>query len=806
MVLFAFAWPASSRLNLDRSLQKMFSPDDPTRIGFEFLQEKFGVAELVVFAYRDDCLWQADGEGLKRLQQIRERIEKLPGIATAMDLSKMDGMLAKLSNPLSIFNTSKTQGVHPLLEERNLLAQKFKMLFEGQTHSSSSNLVAIACLIARNQTSRETSNTISRMREVGDALPADFGVSAAMLVGQPVMVEEGFEAIEADGLRLGIFSSISLSLLILIGFRSLRWALLTVAIVQWSLVVTRALLVWMAWDLTMVSSMLSSIVTVIGVATTMHWMVGFQDAMRSGQNPEQALASSMRNLWRPIFWACITDAIGFASLSFAKVGPVQDYGCMMALASLVVLVGIFCLLPTIAILPLGHSRWITCLGLSERLATVPGDSLLKGLLARTLEFAIRRRSMVTVAAVVLGLVSVLGTLRLQVETDFIKNFRNDAPLVVAYQSIENELGGAGVWDIVLPAPLVLDQKYLDSVLELERKITSLQVPDKQHAPKKERDDKVHEDQVAVGENGLRLSLVMSFADADAAARESVLLGNLSIEDRLFGMRNAMGSFVDTLITKPQDGERYLRIILRSREQSNAEQKEQLIQKVRELVAQTLRSEDWQFARDGRDSDRSAKSVSGYYVLLSELVRSVVADQWRCFAVASIGIWLAMAYALRSPLLATLAVLPNALPSLCILGFMGWMEIRVNLGAAMIAAVSMGLSVDSSLHYLMRFQTARLAGASVRDALVAAQSEIGVALGLSTGALVVGFGSLATSDFLPTVAFGTTAAISMLGGLLGNLIQLPGLVHLFVSCPTSKFATHKREARERTDSTVGQDKR
>jgi hypothetical protein len=391
---------------------------------------------------------------------------------------------------------------------------------------------------------------------------------------------------------------------------------------------------------------------------------------------------------------------------------------------------------------------------------------------------------------------------LQVETDFIKNFRNDAPLVVAYQSIENELGGAGVWDIVLPAPLVLNQKYLDSVLELERQIASLQVPDKQQGLEKQKDPMVREDQEAVEGNGLRLSLVMSFADADAAARESVLLGNLSIEDRLFGMRNVMGSFVDTLITKPQDGERYLRIMLRSREQSNAEQKEQLIQKVRELVAQTLQSEEWQFARNGQDFDRSAKSVSGYYVLLSELVRSVVADQWRCFAVASIGIWLAMAYALRSPLLATLAVLPNALPSLCILGFMGWMDIRVNLGAAMIAAVSMGLSVDSSLHYLMRFQTARLAGASVRDALVVAQSEIGVALGLSTCALVVGFGSLATSSFLPTVAFGTTAAISMLGGLLGNLIQLPALVSLFVSSPNSEFASHKREAKEYTDSTAG----
>lgn len=766
LLLFAFAWPASERLNLDRSLVKMFSPEDPTRVGFEFLQEKFGVAELIVFAYRDPQLWNADGSGLKRLQQIRERIEKVPGVATAMDLSKMDSMLAKLDQPFSIFNFGKGPGPNPLLDEGNKLAQKFKLLFEGQTHSKSSDLVAIACLISQNQTTLETSKTILRLREVGQALPVDFDVSAGMMVGQPVMVEEGFEAIEADGVRLGIFSSISLSLLILIGFRSLRWALLTVAIVQWSLVVTRALLVWLSWDLTMVSSMLSSIVTVVGVATTMHWMIGFQNAMRSGQTAEQALTTSMRNLWRPIFWACITDAIGFASLSFAKVGPVQDYGCMMALASLVVLVGIFVLLPTLAILPLGSSRLLMWLGLSETLASVPGDFVLQRFLGMTLEFAIKRRTWMVASAFFLGVVSILGTLRLQVETDFIKNFKDDAPLVVAYQSIENELGGAGVWDIVLPAPLVLDQKYLDAVLELERKIMDLRVP-------------VNSRKTEFEESELRLNQVLSFADLDAAARESALLGKLSIEDRLFGMRNVMGSFVDTFVSKSQGGGRYLRVMLRSREQSNAEQKETLIQQVRLLVDQTLQSQTWQFSRLKQDSGRTEIHVSGYYVLLSELVRSVISDQWRCFGLASLGIWLAMAYALRSPLLATLAILPNALPSLCILGFMGWFGIRVNLGAAMIAAVSMGLSVDSSLHYLMRFQTAVKQGASVRKALVIAQSEIGMALGLSTCALVVGFGSLVSSSFLPTVAFGTTAAISMLGGLMGNLIQLPALVSLFV---------------------------
>ena len=82
----------------------------------------------------------------------------------------------------------------------------------------------------------------------------------------------------------------------------------------------------------MVSSMLASIVTVIGVATTMHWMLGYQRLSSRGADPESALQDSMRQLRRPIVWACITDAIGFLSLTFAKVGPVQDYGWMMALS------------------------------------------------------------------------------------------------------------------------------------------------------------------------------------------------------------------------------------------------------------------------------------------------------------------------------------------------------------------------------------------------------------------------------------------------------------------------------------------
>lgn len=770
--LLIVAWPGSQRLRFDRSLHRMFAPNDPTRTDFEFLQSKFGVSDLVVFAYRDEKLWVKDGTGLKRLQRIRERIEAVPGVRIAMDLSKIDQMLGQLDQPFAIFGSLQGGGTrHILLDEDIAIANEFKAIFEGQTHSRQGTLVAIACLLSHtNQITIANKETLLNLRRIGDSL-ADEGLENGMLVGQPVMVEEGFDEIEQDGKRLSIVSTISLALFILVGFRSFRWAIISIGVVQWSLIVTRGLLESLAWDLTMVSSMLASIVTVIGVATTMHWMLGYQRAMKSQANPEVALQVSMQGLWRPIVWACITDAIGFASLAFAKVGPVQDYGCMMAIASLVVLVGIFVLVPTMALLPLAPKRFAKSLGVSYELFQIPGDEPLRQCLLWFLKWVNRWPVAVASAAMLIFIFAVLGSLRLKVETDFIKNFRSDAPLVVAYRAVENELAGAGVWDVILPAPKFLSQSYLDLVTALEAKLLTLEVP---------------------GVMPLRLTKVMSFADADHASRSSPILVRLSIEARLIAMRQVMGSFVDTLITRPVDEQRFLRIMLRSREQAEAAQKEQLIADVRRTVEAAIRCEEWMALFGSRvaagPSRKSGSTlqiepigskavVSGYYVLLSQLVSSVVADQWRCFAVATIGIWIAMALALRSPWMALLTILPNALPSFCILGWMGWTGMPVNLGAAMIAAVSMGLSVDSSLHYLIRFQCLRRDGQSFQAALIASQSEIGMAILLSTFALVLGFGSLATSNFLPTVVFGITASISMMGGLLGNLVVLPALLSL-----------------------------
>ena len=97
---------------------------------------------------------------------------------------------------------------------------------------------------------------------------------------------------------------------------------------------------------------------------------------------------------------------------------------------------------------------------------------------------------------------------------------------------------------------------------------------------------------------------------------------------------------------------------------------------------------------------------------------------------------------------------------------------------MIAAVSMGLSVDSSIHYLDSFLRARSRGLTVGDALAEVQSSVGRAMIFSTIALIIGFSVLCTSEFVPTIYFGALVSLAMLGGLLGNLVVLPLLLGWF----------------------------
>src|SRR4029077_20883494 len=190
-------------------------------------------------------------------------------------------------------------------------------------------------------------------------------------------------------------------------------------------------------------------------------------------------------------------------------------------------------------------------------------------------------------------------------------------------------------------------------------------------------------------------------------------------------------------------ERRMRIVLRARERQPAEIKEKLIRTV-EVLAQN------EFDPDHRAPPAKA---TGLFVLLTYIVESLLGDQWVCFGWGAVGIIGMMTIAYRSLRIGLISLVPNLLPIVFVVGTMGWLDLPINIGTAMISSVSMGLTVDASIFYISSFRRMQNAGMDFSSALRATQHEIGRALIYSNAALILGFLVLTLSHFIPLVYFG-----------------------------------------------------
>ncbi len=758
VVLAAFAYFPARNLDFDRSIENMFADDDPLLPPYRKLKEKFGGNEIVMVVYVDPRLLDEDGSGIKDLETISGRLKKIDGVRGVLSLSEISRVLDKIRS-MDPFKPPPT--LPSIIDPNSFLGKNYRQLFEGYTHGADGETVAVVCMLEpENEAAVPRRVTIDALRAESERL------NEGRIVGEPVMVVDGFAYIEEDGRRLGIATTILLAVTIILCFRSLRWVLIPVAVVQFTLLITKAVLVWSRLPLSMVSSMLTAIVTVVGIATVVHIIVRFREARSTGLSPRDSLARAGALLIVPVFWACVTDAVGFSSLLFAQVGPVQDFGLMMAIGSLLVLVSVALLLPGMALLGSFDTdpqrAW--------------GERFLDVQLGRLVGWVEKAPAAVGAVAVIVVAAAVTGTAWLDVETDFTKNFvddpRDERDIVSSYQFVESNLGGAGVWDVILPAPHYLDAGYLSRVRRLEGRLRAIRFEN------------------ARSETGEpALTKVISVADADEATKVGPILSALGPSMRLKRMSEEIPTFFDAMLSaiESKNAPRHLRIMLRAKERQPAAQKLWLIDEVRRVIDDELAQPDWQpfFASllpPPPDDAKPPAEVTGFFVLLTNLIKSMVRDQWICFGVASAGIALMMLIAFRSVVLALVALVPNVLPILMVLGLMGWLglvfeNVKINMGAAMIAAVSIGLSVDSSIHYITSFRRARKAGKSVRDALAEVQQTVGRAMVFSTLALIVGFTVLCWSSFVPTIYFGVLVSLAMLGGLFGNLLVLPLLLQL-----------------------------
>jgi hypothetical protein len=725
LVMAALAVGPSLRLEFDRSLEGLFTVGDQRLVSYTEDKDAFGASETGIVAYEDPELLTSIG--LERLERLHAKLEEVSGVESVFSLAK-----ARLAGaPLS------SRSLRQHLEKKTVSAAELRdellgcELYRGRMLSADGKTTVLLVSFAAGEAEiAGRADTIESIRAICDSHKPH-----AVLAGGPVLVNDVYEHLAQDGRTLGVASSVVLAIVIAILFRNIRWIVLPLAVVHLTLIWTKALLVVSGTRLSMVSSPLVALVTVIGTATVVHVTIRFREE-RATHEPAEALRRTLIHIGPAIFWTCLTTAVGFSSLLASRVAPVASFGGMMTLGAALVFVAAMGLLPAGVLL----GRY----GTDPKRA--PGERLVAAILNQIVAAVERHPWRVVVGGLGLLALTSIGIFRLEVATEFDENFRKTSPIVESYHFIIDRMETTETVDLLIDVPELSGNElgqFLDDIRQLQAELI--------------------EEQGVVGT--LSIMDVLDFitgTDKERASTatwlQAVAIENMSAAHRLQVLRVLQPELVRGFWNQDRG---VMRIIVYAGEVRGTKEKLSLIAAI-----------------ESRARERFPEArVAGVAILLTFLVKSLLADQWITFGLAVVAIIVMLMLAFRNWRLGLIALVPNAAPILIVIGVMGWAGLKVNVATAMLASVSMGIAVDFSIHYLYRFQHELLAGKTFNEAIRDAHNSVGLAMVLANIALIAGFSTLVISEFMPTVHFGVLVSVAMLGGLVGNLVSLPLLLRL-----------------------------
>ncbi|RMG10736.1 MAG: hypothetical protein D6731_16880 [Planctomycetota bacterium] len=574
--------------------------------------------------------------------------------------------------------------------------------------------------------------------------------------GVPAIVVAMVEAIEGD---LRVFSLAVAGFLVAfltLVFRRARWVLLP-------LLATGATVVWTLWcmeafgkRITVITSNVPALLLVLGLAHSIHMIVRYRELLV--RLPEATSSVRVRAMVRSLVLPCLftatTTCAGFLSLVFAGSRPIIDFGLFMALGVLLAFVLSFVFLPA-ALLVLPRSPD----GRLERSGRAL-EALARGSLAH--------RRWVLGAALLLALGSALGVARLDVEARFIDYFSPDSPIHKGLTYIDRNLGGTSGLEVVLSAPSeagAFGPRHRDN---LDRAAAFAEwLAGRPHVG------------VVMSFTGLVDEVRKVFPAADRGQAALFVANNLPAdllrpylvleETELAGRRYAPYSAV--------------RITARLRETDPDLDRGATLRAVRAHLAEA-------FPPGGAVE----AEVTGMFVLYANMLQSLVGSQAKTSLTALAVIFLMLAVLFRSLAAAALALIPNALPIVFVLGAMGWSGIPLDMATVMIASVSLGIGVDCAIHYLFRYREEVALDGDISAALRRSHASIGTSILYTSLTTVVGFSVLAVSNFRPNAYFGIFTGFAMVAALFAMLTVLPVLIFAFRPFRRELHAGRARAAR------------
>lgn len=587
------------------------------------------------------------------------------------------------------------------------------------------------------------------------------------LGGVSMIADDMISFIKADlkGFGLGVF----FLLVVMLGFifRRIRWVVLPMLCCFLSVIAMMGILGTFGWEVTVISSNFISLQLIITLAIVVHLIVRYREYLRKNPDSDQRtlVSDTVRAKFTPCLYAALTTIAGFSSLLFCDIKPVIHFGWMMSAGILVSLILTFFLFPACVVLlpkenpPSGNQRF------NFAFITLLAD------------FTRNRGSLVMVLTLVLSVLAIGGLFRLVVENSFIDYFKQSTEIYRGMQVIDQKLGGTTPLDIIVQfedADLAAesDEETEASFLEDEEDAELMELLDEEMEEQKDKYwfiderletiEKVHDYLDGLPETGK----VLSFGTLLKLARNLRKGAALdSFETNVFYTK--LPDKYKDLIIKPYVSfeANEARFSVRIKDSLKSLKRDALLKQIRYDLIHKLQL----------DPDRV--KIAGAMVLYNNMLQSLFASQIKTIGVVALALLVMFLVLFRSLRLALIALFPNLFASGAVLGVMGWLNIPLDMMTITIAAISIGIAVDDTIHYIYRFQEEIKKDGDYYQTLYRCHGTIGHAMYYTSVTIIIGFSILVFSNFWPTIYFGLFTGLAMFIALVAALTLLPQLLVL-----------------------------
>ncbi len=766
LALLSFGYH-SKDFRLDASSETLLIDDDPDLKYLQEVSKRYGSKEFLILTYTpyEDITSDNSINNLLSLKYKLQSLNWVHSVITLLDIPLLDNSELPLQERLENFKTLKDENVDKEGGFKEILnSPVFRNFVISEDGKTSGIIVNIKrddkFKDIKNKSKKEIEEIKDKIKkqnhqnilEIRDVIESYQNIGKIHLGGIPMIANDMMSFIKSDIIIFGIAVFLFIVVTLWFIFKKIIWIIVPISSCFFSVLIMMGLIGLLGWKVTVISSNFIALMLILTMAMNIHIVTRFLQLKQSntGKTTFDLLILTTNKMFWPILYTVLTTIIAFLSLIFSGIKPIIDFGWMMTIGLITSFIITFTLLPTLI-------NFVSKENISLKKKS---DSFITSLLAKLSKNNHRTIFVITGFVIVISLV---GISRLEVENSFINYFSKKTEIYKGMKLIDEKLGGTTPLEVILKFPKKNKINDNDDEDEFDDWENEDDQNDEKYWFTKDKIDRISE--VHNYLDGLpQVGKVISFSSIIDVA--TILNGNKPLGTLELGVlyskipQSIKSEIIDPYISI-EDNE--ARINLRIIDSQEDLKRNDLIKKINFDLKNKIKLSEDDF------------KLAGVLILFNNMLQSLFKSQILTLSLVMAGIFLMFIILFRNIKLSIIGVIPNFLAAFLILGIIGLLEIPLDMMTITIAAITIGIAVDNSIHYIYRFKEEFRNLRDYDKTISLCHNTVGRAILNTSITIIFGFSILILSKFIPTIYFGIFTGLAMLLAMVSVLTLLPSLI-------------------------------